>query len=215
MGNNGATTAVHKKLFIPILLGTLRQGRESEKVGQFVLTRTRVHPEIETQFFDVRDMKFPFNDEGEELKKINLHWRDAIIRADGLIIISPEYNHGYPGSLKMTLDMLLKEYIHKAVALVGVSSGSWGGTRVIEKLVSVVRELGLTVTFTDLNVPKVETAFDDHGNPTDPAMEKRLQALLEELIWMSRVLCWGRANLPSKYHKQSGACRTPKVDQTT
>ena len=83
-------------------------------------------------------------------------WRDAIIRADGLVIVTPEYNHGYPGSLKSVLDLLLKEYIHKAVALVGVSSGPWGGTRVIEACVPMVRELGLAVTFSDLNFPQAQ-----------------------------------------------------------
>ena len=55
-----------------------------------------------------------------------------------------------PGALKSVLDLLLKEYIHKAVAFVGVSAGAWGGTRVIEAMVPMVRELGLAVTFTDL-----------------------------------------------------------------
>ena len=55
-------------------------------------------------------------------------WRDAIVKADGLVIVTPEYNHGYPGVLKSVLDLLLKEYIHKAVAFVTVSAGPWGGT---------------------------------------------------------------------------------------
>src|SRR2546430_15014963 len=119
------------KLFIPILLGTVRQNRESEKVAKLLFAKVSVHPEIETVLLDPRAMNLPMDDEGENLKFKNPQYRNAIMRADGLIIVSPEYNHGYPGSLKRTLDILLKEYIHKAVALVGVSSGSWGGTRVI------------------------------------------------------------------------------------
>ena len=57
---------------------------------------------------------------------------------DGLVVVTPEYNHGYPGVLKSVLDLLLKEYIHKAVAFVGVSAGPWGGTRVIEAMVEPV-----------------------------------------------------------------------------
>ena len=96
-------------------------------------------------------------------------WRDAIIRADGLVIVAPEYNHGYPGALKSVLDLLLKEYVHKAVALVGVSAGAWGGTRVIEAMVPMVRELGLAVTFTDLHFPTVQSKFDDSGKLLDDA----------------------------------------------
>jgi NAD(P)H-dependent FMN reductase len=78
-------------------------------------------------------------------------------------VVSPEYNHGYPGVLKSILDLLLKEYIHKSVAFVGVSAGPWGGTRVIEAMVQVVRELGLSATFTDLNFPFVQDKFDQDG----------------------------------------------------
>src|SRR6202044_2570925 len=95
-------------------------------------------------------------------------WVDAVKNADGLVIIVPEYNHGYPGILKSIMDVLLKEYIHKAVRLVGVSAGPWGGTRVIEAMVPMVRELGLAVTFTDLNFAHVQEQFDDNDNINDP-----------------------------------------------
>lgn len=191
------------KLFIPILLGTVRQGRESEKVAKLLLERMSKHPEIETKLFDPREMNLPMDDEGQTLKEKNPEYRDAIIKADGLVIVSPEYNHGYPGSLKFVLDMLLKEYIHKAVGLCGVSAGGFGGTRVIEKLVSVVRELGLAVTFTDLNFSRVQNAFDEKGELTDESYNKRIDGFLEELIWMAKVLRWGRENVPSKHHSNS------------
>ena len=111
------------------------------------------------------------------------------------MIIAPEYNHGYPGRLKSVLDMLLEEYIHKAVGLVGVSRGGWGGTRVIEAMVPMVRELGLAVTFTDLNFPSVEEAFDEAGKPTDEKASDRAQKFLDELVWMATALKWGRENL--------------------
>ena len=192
-----------KKLFIPILLGTIRQGRQSEKAAKFLFEKASKHPEIETKLFDPREMNLPMDDEGQALKEKNPEYRDAIIRADGLIIVSPEYNHGYPGSLKLVLDMLLKEYIHKAVGLCGVSAGGFGGTRVVEKLVSVVRELGLTVTFTDLNFSRIQNAFDEKGNLTDESFNKRVDGFLEELIWMAKVLRWGRENVPSKHHQKA------------
>jgi NAD(P)H-dependent FMN reductase len=157
-------------------------------------------PEIETQLFDVSQFSLPHDDYGQEIKEQFPEWRDAIIRADGLVIVAPEYNHGYPGTLKAVLDLLLREYIHKAVAFVGVSAGPWGGTRVIETLLPAVRELGLAVTFTDLNFPKIERVFDAEGKLLDPLFEKRAAGFLDELVWMSRVLKWGRANVPSRYH---------------
>ncbi len=149
----------------------------------------------------MRDFDLPNDDYGTAIGKDFPEWRDAIIRADGLVIVTPEYNHGYPGSLKSVLDLLLKEYIHKAVALVGVSAGPWGGTRVIEACVPMVRELGLAITFTDLNFPLVKSKFDENGNLSDEAYEKRVKGFLDELVWMSRTLRWGRENLPSKHHQ--------------
>ena len=159
-------------------------------------------PEIQTRLFDVSDFALPHDDYGQEIKNLFPEWRDAVIKADGLVIVSPEYNHGYPGALKAVLDLLLKEYIHKSVAFVGVSAGPWGGTRVIESMVTMVRELGLTPTFTDLNFPFIQKTFDDEGKLLDSAHEQRARGFLDELVWMSRVLKWGRENVPSKYHAQ-------------
>jgi NAD(P)H-dependent FMN reductase len=188
-------------LFLPVLLGTNRKKRTSVHPAKWLVGEMEKRPEIQTKLFDAGDFVLPRDDYGQVLKDQFPEWREAIIKADGLVIVSPEYNHGYPGSLKAVLDLLLKEYIHKAVAFVGVSAGPWGGTRVIEALVPVVRELGLAVTFSDLNFPKVQTTFDAEGKLLDPAFEKRAKDFLDELVWMSRTLKWGRENVPSKFHQ--------------
>lgn len=188
-------------LFLPVLLGTPRKNRESEDVAKWVYSKMLERNEIETQFFDVCDFDLPRDHYGTEIGQLFPEWRDAIIRADGLVIVTPEYNHGYPGSLKSVLDLLLKEYIHKAVAFVGVSAGPWGGTRVIEACIPMVRELGLAVTFTDLNFPTVAGKFDENGKLTDEAYGKRVQGFLDELVWMATTLRWGRRNVSSKYHQ--------------
>jgi NAD(P)H-dependent FMN reductase len=187
-------------LVLPILLGTNRQNRNSIHPARWLLGEMQKRTDIETMLFDVADFALPHDDYGQGIKDRFPEWRDTIIKADGLVIVTPEYNHGYPGTLKGVLDLLLKEYIHKAVAFVGVSAGPWGGTRVIEAMVTMVRELGLAVTFTDLNFPKVQKTFDAEGRLLDEAFEKRAKEFLDELVWMSRVLKWGRENLPSKHH---------------
>jgi len=191
-----------ERLFIPLLLGTPRKGRESEHVAKWLFGKMRERDEeLETQLFDVRDFHLPQDHYGMEIKEDFPEWREAIERADGLVIVTPEYNHGYPGTLKSVLDLLLPEYIHKAVAFCAVSAQVWGGVRVIEALVQTSRELGLAVTFTDLNFPRVHSLFDESGNLIDEnAYESRVKAFLDELVWMSRTLRWGRRNLPSKYH---------------
>ena len=190
----------NSRLFIPLILGTPRKNRESENVARWVYKKMDEREDIQTQFFDVCDFEIPRAEYGTEIAHLFPEWRDAIIKADGLVVVTPEYNHGYPGSLKAVLDLLLKEYIHKAVAFVGVSAGPWGGTRGIEACVPMVRELGLAVTFTDLNFPTVKSKFDEEGKLLDDAYEKRVQGFLDELVWMARTLKWGRENVPSKFH---------------
>jgi NAD(P)H-dependent FMN reductase len=188
------------RLFIPILLGTNRKERKSIHVSKWLQGKMEERDGLETHLFDVADFRLPHDDYGQEIKDQFPEWRDAVTRADGLIIVSPEYNHGYPGPLKSVLDLLLKEYIHKPVAFVGVSAQVWGGTRVIEAMVPMVRELGLAACFTDLNFPRVQEKFDAEGRLLDEAYDKRVAGFLDELVWMATTLRWGRENVPSKFH---------------
>jgi NAD(P)H-dependent FMN reductase len=183
-----------RKLFIPVILGTARQGRLSENVARFVLAELAKQGGVETELVDVRELNLPLTDAGEAIK--DAAFSALCARADGFVIVAPEYNHGYPGLLKHALDSNLKEYIHKACGIVGVSAGPFGGTRVIQALLPVVRELGLVNIFWDGNFSSVQNLFDEQGNVPDAATHaRRLEKFFKELIWMSRVLRYGRENV--------------------
>ncbi|HET6889595.1 MAG TPA: NADPH-dependent FMN reductase [Pyrinomonadaceae bacterium] len=183
-----------KPLFIPVILGTTRQGRASENVAKFVFSEVKKREGVETELIDLRDLKFTTDDAGEAIKEARFSATCA--RADALALIVPEYNHGYPGLLKHVLDSNLKEYIHKAVGLCGVSAGGFGGTRVIENLLPVLRELGLVTIFWDGNFSGAQGLFDESGKLKDEATHvKRIDKFLGELIWMSKVLMYGRESV--------------------
>jgi NAD(P)H-dependent FMN reductase len=187
-------TPIEPPLFIPIILGTSRQGRQSENVARFVFEQTRKRAGVETELIDVCTLPMKLDDAGEQMK--DAKFSATINRCDGLIIVTPEYNHGYPGLLKHALDMNLEEYIHKAVGICGVSAGAFGGVRAIEALLPVMRELGLVTIFSDVNFGNVEKLFDDQGNLLDQNYARRLDNFLNELIWMARVLRYGRESIP-------------------
>src|SRR5256714_11552448 len=101
------------------------------------------------------------DDAGEQMK--DAAFSATIERCDGIIIVVPEYNHGYPGLLKHALDMNLKEYIHKAVGICGVSAGAFCGARGIEALFPVMRELGPGTIFEGVYFGDVRKLFDKQG----------------------------------------------------
>ena len=183
-----------RPLFIPVILGTTRKGRASENVAKFVFGEMQKREGVETELIDIRDLRFPIDDAGEQIKEAK--FSETCNRADGFVIISPEYNHGYPGLLKHVLDTNLKEYIHKAVGVCGVSAGGFGGTRVIQGLLPVLRELGLVTIFWDGNFSGAQGLFDDASKIKDCAIhQKRIDKFLGELIWMTKVLRYGRENI--------------------
>jgi NAD(P)H-dependent FMN reductase len=183
-----------RPLFIPVILGTVRKGRASENVAKFVFERVKQREGVETELIDIGELKFPGDDAGEQIK--DKGFSGTCERADGLVLVVPEYNHGYPGMLKHVLDSNLKEYIHKAVGICGVSAGGFGGTRVIQSLLPVLRELGLVTIFWDGNFSGASTLFDETSNIKNrETHEKRIDKFLGELIWMSRVLRYGRESV--------------------
>src|SRR6266571_8360850 len=120
--------SAHRPLFIPVILGTARKGRASENVAKFVFGEVQKREGVETELLDIRDLGFPTDDAGEAIKHPG--FSETMAHADGLILVVPEYNHGYPGLLKHVLDSNLKEYIPQGGRRVRRLCGRLGGARV-------------------------------------------------------------------------------------
>lgn len=172
-------------LYIPIILGTARQGRRSENVAREVLDFAKTL-EIETELLDVRDFPQRYTQEPTEKMK---EWQTKAERADGYIVVTPEYNHGYPGELKMFLDHVYKECNRKPIGFVGVSDGVLGGARGIEQLRLVAIEFQMIPLRTAVYFRNVLELFDEQKKLKDPAdWRKRLGLLFDECLWYARVL---------------------------
>lgn len=180
------------KLYIPVLLGTTREQRKSIFAAKLVEEVGKTIEGIETEIIDPKD--FSFNGDGNDPEGKDPKYTAIVKRADGFFIVFPEYNHSFPGSLKRMLDSELDDYTHKAVAMGSVSNGAWGGVRGIESLVPVVRELGLVVTFRDVQFPRIQDIFDEQGNLLIEDQRERVKKAWDELIWMSQALKTARNN---------------------
>jgi NAD(P)H-dependent FMN reductase len=185
--------ADERPLNIPVILGTTRKGRMSEHAARFVLGEVKKQKGVTSELIDIRTLPLPVDDAGEAVKDAGFSAR--MNAADALVIVTPEYNHSFPGLLKHVLDSCLKEYIHKAVGIVGVSAGPFGGARGIQDLLPVLRELGLVCIFWDVNFGNVSKVFDASGKLLDEAYVRRTGKFLQELIWMAKTLRHGRDNI--------------------
>jgi len=166
-------------MFIPIILGTAREGRQSEKVANFVLEVVKKAGH-ESLMVDARDYRLPATDntgEPEPAKKL----AEIVSKAEALIIVSPEYNHGYPGELKMLLDLLYEEYAGKKVGLCGVSMGPWGGARGLQALKLSLLAFSLIPVVQTVYFPNVTELFDASGGIKDPSYEKSIKGMLKAL----------------------------------
>src|SRR5438034_11652733 len=110
-----------RPVFLPVILGTSRQGRLSEPAANFVFGEVSKRGDIQTELIDIRKIPLAVDHAGEALKDSQFSATGA--RADGLILVVPEHNHSFPGLLKHVLDTNLNEYIHKALGVCGESAG--------------------------------------------------------------------------------------------
>jgi NAD(P)H-dependent FMN reductase len=190
----GDSVPESRPLSIPVILGTNRKGRMSVHAARFVSQLLQRREGVITELIDIGQLEHQLDDNGQGTG--DPRYASSMARADALVIVAPEYNHAMPGLLKHVLDSCLKEYIHKAAGIVAVSAGPFGGTRVIESSLPVLRELGLVTIFWDVNVGSVSKTFNEQGELLDPAFVRRTDKFLGELIWMAKTLRYGRDNIP-------------------
>ena len=173
-------------IHIAILIGTTRAQRKSVHVAHFLQSQLNALDGVTTVLVDPLD--FTFNGDGNDPEGKDPKYTNITQQADAFLIVVPEYNHSFPGSLKRMLDSELETYNHKAVAFAGVSSGAWGGVRAIESLINAVRETGLVTIAYDMQFPRVQDIFDDNGTLLNEKYTTYIQPTIKEFLWMSRVL---------------------------
>jgi NAD(P)H-dependent FMN reductase len=183
----------NSELFIPVVLGTARKDRESANAAEFIKKQTHEYG-LKTELVDVREVMTEATIPAWIGDNEATSWRDTAGRMDGLIIVAPEYNHGYPGELKLLIDMAYKEYQHKPVAICGVSGGGLGGVRMVEKLIPVMVELQMVPIRNVVFFSNVKELFNDAGEITNDAYKERTTTMLDNLTWYAKALKTAREN---------------------
>ena len=188
--------SVERDRNIPVLLGTRRVGRRSERVARLFLGGLSGRGGIATGLIDLSAVDLPTllerPDEAETPPPAYRPFRDRVAAADGLVIVAPEYKGGYPGILKNALDHLEAGiFRRKPIGIVTVSSGPFGGMSCLAQLRLVCLAMGGVPIPVVFPVPSVDSAIDVEGRPLDPKLEGRVATFLDELIWYTRALSGG------------------------
>lgn len=176
------TSNIMKELFIPVILGTARNGRASETAARFVLDLVKASGH-RTKLVDPRRFIDKPITNGSS-KKIQDAYRDLVAEADGFILVVPEYNHGYPGELKLMMDQAYKEYTRKPIGVMGVSQGALGGARVVDLIRPTLTAYNLVVSN--------KTHYFVNASPGMKLSKKgdgtRAQGVIDDVAWFAQVL---------------------------
>jgi NAD(P)H-dependent FMN reductase len=173
-----------KQHFFPVILGTARKDRKSAPVANFVVEELMRHGH-KTELVDVAEFDLSFTRQGRGSSAID-DFRRTVDAADGLIIVAPEYNHSYPGELKLLLDEGGREFARKPVGFVAVSAGGFGATRMVEALRLVALALRLVPVGDSVNVSRV--SLDPDGGFTDERATGSLENMVAEMSWFADAL---------------------------
>ncbi len=173
---------------IVILSASVRIGRKSNRVARYFKTYIEQHNLGTAYIADLDVYRFPlFEERLKFLKDPSATLKEfaaLIAGADGILIVTPEYNGGYPASLKNAIDVLYEEWYRKPVAIATVSAGAFGGSQVITSLQFILWKIRALMVPAMFPVPVVEKSFDEDGQPADKeATDKRASAFLAEFTW--------------------------------
>lgn len=173
---------------IAILSASVRTGRHSHRVALYFKKYLEENNLATAELLDLNQYQFPLFNERLKFQpnpsSSVIEFAAKIKSADGVIIVTPEYNGGYPASLKNVIDLLYEEWFKKPIAITTISDGSFGGTQVITSLQFTLWKIRAWTVPAMFPVPKVGEMFDENGNATDKATtDKRASTFVKELLW--------------------------------
>lgn len=191
-------------LRLGVILSTVREGRRGDAFARWIHGLVSERQDATGELLDLKEWALPhyaLHDPPVVAEKsyapgtLSRRWADTVASLDGFVVVTPEYNHGYPSALKAALDHVYAPWNHKPIAFVSYGGGA-SGARSVEQLRLVAIELRMAPVRDEVNVRLVGYAADERGFPKDPWYAKKAAAMLDDLVWWARVLKEGREKRP-------------------
>jgi NAD(P)H-dependent FMN reductase len=182
-------------MLIQVITGTTRAERFSERVAAWVLEHLHSRGDVEVEAVDLRDHPLPFFDGVPPAKFPREYASDEVARlggtldrADGYVVVTAEYNHGYPAVLKNAMDWTFVEWTRKPISFVGW--GNVGGARAIEQLRQVAVEFEMAPLRHAVHIlaDTMIAARQVSGTGIFQPLEPKLKVLADDLLWWAEAL---------------------------
>ena len=182
---------------IVIILGSIREGRQSHKVAYYLQAQLARHSHITTELIDLAHQDIPQLDNrwtqqeapAPDLPKLSQHLHEA----DGIILVSPEYHGSYTGVIKNAIDHYWKEFQRKPMGVVTTGSGKFGGINASHQMQQLILSLGAYPIPQKLLVPFAKTSFTPENLPADEQMEGQVEKFLSEFMWFTQAISTAKA----------------------
>lgn len=173
---------------IAIISASVRLKRNSHRVALYLQRFLEEKQEATASILDLAEYNFPVFHERLRLQASPaadvVAFAEKIESADGVIIVTPEYNGGYPASLKNVIDLLYDEWRRKPVAFATVAAGSFGGMNAITSLQYSFWKMQAWTVPALYPVPQISETFNEQGEPSDKiGTDKRTTRFIYELMW--------------------------------
>ena len=194
-------SGIQKPLNLAVIIASTREKRQGGVVARWFAREAEVREEFSLEIIDLRSTNLPsvirnghpkMGDYPPEIRA----FADRIEIADAFVFVTPEYNHGYPASLKQALDLVYREWMTKPASFV-TYGGVAGGVRAAEQLRQVLGELHMVDIRDSVMIPSARSSFDESGHLIENAIiHGQVQATLNGLAWWAYALREARANRP-------------------
>ena len=178
---------------LTVIVGSTRPGRAGQPIAEWFADRARAHSGFDVEVADLAEIGLPLLDEpnhprlGQYTKQHTKDWSAIIDRADAVVFVTPEYNYGYPASIKNAIDFLHREWRDKPVGFVSYG-GVAAGTRAVQQLKQVVTTLRMTPVFDSVNIPFHAQLIKDGKFEATDVVNQAAEAMLDELVRVEAAL---------------------------